>query len=123
MPILSTETVTAMRYLLLPFTPRYVTFAGALVAAIVLLRLSVNDAACWLPFGLAATQASLGTHDLLQTRHSLQRNYPIVGHIRFVMEAIRPEIRQYFAESDIDSTSQCELTRYCAFALRIGLAQ
>ena len=46
-----------MRYLLLPFTRRYVTFAGALVAAIVLLPLSVNDAPYWLPFGLAATLA------------------------------------------------------------------
>ena len=46
--------------------------------------------------------AALGTHDLLQTRHSLLRNYPIVGHIRFLLEEIRPEIRQYFAESDTD---------------------
>jgi hypothetical protein len=43
MPILSTETLTAMRYLLLPFTRRYATYAGALVAAILLLPLSFND--------------------------------------------------------------------------------
>ena len=30
-------------------------------------------------------------------------NYPIVGHIRFLLEAVRPEIRQYFAESDTDA--------------------
>jgi glutamate synthase domain-containing protein 2 len=103
MPLLSKEIVTAMRYLLLPFTRRYTTYTGALVAAILLLPLSFKDAAYWLPFSLAATLALLGTHDLLQTRHSLLRNYPIVGHIRFLLEAIRPEIRQYFAESDIDS--------------------
>jgi hypothetical protein len=92
-----------LRYLLLPFTRRYVIFAGALVAAIVLLPLSFHDPVYWVPFGLTAALALLGTHDLLQTRHSLLRNYPIVGHIRFLLEAIRPEISQYFAESDIDS--------------------
>jgi glutamate synthase domain-containing protein 2 len=91
-----------MRYLLLPFTRRYVTFAGAIAAAILLLPLSFNDTVYWFPFGLAAMLAFLGTHDLLQTQHSLLRNYPIVGHIRFLLEEIRPEIRQYFAESDTD---------------------
>ena len=91
-----------MRYLLLPFTRRYATYAGALVAAILLLPLSFNDPVYWFPFSLAVMLALLGTHDLLQTRHSLLRNYPIVGHIRFLLEEIRPEIRQYFAESDTD---------------------
>ena len=91
-----------MRYLLLPFTRRYVTYAGALVATILLLPLSFNDPVYWFPFGLAAMLALLGTRDLLQTRHSLLRNYPIVGHIRFLLEEIRPEVRQYFAESDTD---------------------
>ena len=91
-----------MRYLLLPFTGRYAAYAGAIVTSILLLPLSFNDPVYWIPFGLAAMLTLLGTHDLLQTRHSLLRNYPIVGHIRFLLEAIRPEIRQYFAESDID---------------------
>ena len=91
-----------MRYLLLPFTRRYVTYSGALVATILLLLLSFSDPVFWFPSGLAAMLALLGTHDLLQTRHSLLRNYPIVGHIRFVLEEIRPEVRQYFAESDTD---------------------
>ena len=51
MPILSTETLTAMRYLLLPFTRRYVTYAGALVAAIVLLVLSFSNPVYWFPCG------------------------------------------------------------------------
>ena len=102
MPILSVETITSMRYLLLPFTPRYVTYAGAIVATILLLILSFSDPVYWFPCGLAAMLALLGTYDLLQTRHSLLRNYPIVGHIRFILEEIRPEVRQYFAESDTD---------------------
>jgi len=48
--------------------------------------------------------ALLGTWDLLQRRHTLLRVYPILGHVRFLMELIRPEIRQYFIESDIEAT-------------------
>jgi glutamate synthase domain-containing protein 2 len=42
----------------------------------------------------------LGVYDQLQIKHSLLRNYPIIGHLRFWLEFIRPEIRQYFIESD-----------------------
>lgn len=42
----------------------------------------------------------LGVHDLRQSRHAVLRNYPVLGHIRFLFEKIRPEIRQYLIESD-----------------------
>ncbi|MGY4827102.1 FMN-binding glutamate synthase family protein [Sphaerotilaceae bacterium SBD11-9] len=42
----------------------------------------------------------LGVRDVLQTRHSVLRNYPVIGHVRFLLEYIRPEMRQYFIESD-----------------------
>jgi glutamate synthase domain-containing protein 2 len=48
--------------------------------------------------------AALGTWDLLQTRHTILRVYPILGHVRFLMELIRPEIRQYFIESNTEAT-------------------
>ena len=50
----------------------------------------------WLP--LLAT----GIHDVLQTRHSLLRIYPVLGHGRYLMEVARPEIQQYFVESNLD---------------------
>ncbi len=40
--------------------------------------------------------------DLLQTGHSILRNYPLIGHFRFWIEALRPEIRQYLIEDDRD---------------------
>jgi glutamate synthase domain-containing protein 2 len=43
-----------------------------------------------------------GWHDVRQTRHSVLRNYPVIGHLRFLLEFIRPEVRQYFIESDRD---------------------
>ncbi len=45
----------------------------------------------------------LGLHDMRQTRHSILRNYPVIGHLRFLLEFIRPEIRQYFLEGDTDA--------------------
>lgn len=51
---------------------------------------------------LFAALALLGLHDVRQTAHSVLRNYPVLGHIRFLMEKIRPEIRQYLLEDDQD---------------------
>ena len=46
----------------------------------------------------------LGVWDLVQKRHTIQRIYPVIGHLRYWLEAIRPEIQQYFVESDVDGT-------------------
>ncbi len=44
----------------------------------------------------------LGIHDMLQPEHTLLRIYPVIGHGRYLMEELRPEIQQYFVESNID---------------------
>jgi glutamate synthase domain-containing protein 2 len=44
----------------------------------------------------------VGVYDLAQRRHSILRNYPILGHARFALEAIRPELQQYFIERNYD---------------------
>src|SRR5688500_9863205 len=61
----------------------------------------------WIAFGFGGGWAlvflflaGLGFRDTQQTRHSVLRNYPVIGHVRFVLEFIRPEIRQYFIEGD-----------------------
>jgi glutamate synthase domain-containing protein 2 len=46
----------------------------------------------------------VGFHDILQKRHTVLRLYPVVGHIRYLLESYRPEIQQYFVESDINGT-------------------
>jgi glutamate synthase domain-containing protein 2 len=43
---------------------------------------------------------ALGWRDTRQQRHAVLRNYPVIGHLRFLLEYIRPEMRQYFIESD-----------------------
>jgi len=65
------------------------------------------SAFAWIAFGVGGLLAlvclflvALGWRDTRQTRHSVLRNYPVIGHLRFLLEFIRPEMRQYFIESD-----------------------
>ena len=43
-----------------------------------------------------------GVADMLQTKQAIRRNFPVVGHMRYLLELIRPEINQYFIESNSD---------------------
>ena len=45
----------------------------------------------------------LGVADLRQHKHAILRNYPVIGHLRFLLESIRPELRQYIIEGDNDA--------------------
>ena len=54
----------------------------------------------WLGDRLRRSWSLVGLRDVLQTRHAVLRNYPVIGHLRFLLEFIRPEMRQYFIESD-----------------------
>ena len=56
----------------------------------------------WLPIVFLGL-VLLGLRDTLQTHHSILRNYPVIGHLRFLFEFIRPEMRQYFIEGDNES--------------------
>lgn len=52
---------------------------------------------------LIGTLLSLvGLNDLRQRQHAVRRNYPILGNLRYLIETIRPEIRQYLLEGDDD---------------------
>lgn len=52
----------------------------------------------------AMSLSALGLFDLTQPHSSVLRNYPISARLRFLLETFRPEIRQYFVESDQDAT-------------------
>lgn len=45
---------------------------------------------------------ALGVADILQKKQSIRRNFPIVGRFRYLLESIRPEIMQYFVETDTE---------------------
>jgi glutamate synthase domain-containing protein 2 len=58
----------------------------------------------WHAFIFFSVLSGIGIYDLIQTKMSILRNYPVIGHLRFLLEYIRPEIRQYFIEGDNDET-------------------
>jgi glutamate synthase domain-containing protein 2 len=60
----------------------------------------------WAPIGwilwLVVPAILLGIYDAMQTRHAIRRNFPFVGHFRYILESIGPEMNQYFVESATD---------------------
>ena len=79
---------------------RYGTLAFACIMTVVCLLIGLTVGwVLWLALGFGLVTA-LGVYDTQQTRHAVTKNYPILGHIRFLFEKIRPEIRQYLIEDD-----------------------
>jgi glutamate synthase domain-containing protein 2 len=65
----------------------------------------------WMCAALPVILTLIGIRDIAQTRHSILRNYPIIGHLRFFLESIRPELRQYLVESDVEERPFSRLQR------------
>src|SRR5437763_13063555 len=97
-----------MDTLLIPFSPRYIILTICAVVTALLLGIGVFDhnpkiwEAVLIPIAIFGLLTLLGIRDLTQKSHAVLRNYPISAHIRFVLEEIRPEMRQYFFESEKD---------------------
>ena len=84
---------------------RYAAFALVVVVSVGAMLLSVANSPWWCLLALPCLALTLlGVYDILQTRHAIRRNYPVIGNLRFIFEAIRPEIRQYFLEDDTNAT-------------------
>jgi len=62
----------------------------------------------------------LGIYDILQRKHTVWRNFPVVGHLRYVFEAIRPEIQQYFIEADWSGRPLNRMHRVLVYARAKG---
>ena len=82
---------------------RFIPLIGVSVLAFISLVLMLAWSG-WFVFALAlfGVLSAMGLYDVVQTKHSILRNYPVLGHMRFFFEGIRPEIRQYLIESDQD---------------------
>ena len=64
--------------------------------------------------------SALGWWDVAQSQRSVLRNYPIIGHIRYMLEKVRPELRQYFLESDTEATPFSRSQRSLVYARAKG---
>ena len=93
-----------MHVLLLPFAPRFLIYTTVIAGTVLMLGLAIWQPGLipllFVPVAVFAGLAVLGTVDLIQTRHAVLRNYPISAHLRFMLEKIRPEMRQYFFEDE-----------------------
>src|SRR3982075_4038403 len=95
-----------METLMLPFSPRYIVLTICAVVTALLLGIGIVDRKVLdlvlIPILIFGGLTALGIRDLLQQNHAVLRNYPISAHLRFLLEEIRPEMRQYFFESEKD---------------------
>ncbi len=86
---------------LLPPPGRYLVFGLCILCLILSVGIgAAGEGWAWLAAIPFAILTVLGLRDLGQVKHSIQRNYPVIGHIRWWVEAVRPEIRQYLIEAD-----------------------
>ncbi len=84
------------------FPLRWLTWLACALAGMIFAFVWIvmpGGVAGWLALVFLAL-AVLGIRDVRQTKRAVLRNYPVAGHLRYLLESIRPEIRQYFIESD-----------------------
>lgn len=75
----------------------------------------------WFAAGVLAALGLLGSYDLLQRGHTVLRNYPVIGHARYLLEAIRPELQQYFVERNFDGRPYDRDTRSIVYERAKGV--
>jgi glutamate synthase domain-containing protein 2 len=90
----------------LAFAPRFLALTLATVLAGLSGLLLLGGASPWwfAGVGIFGGLTALGLRDLFNPHHAVLRNYPIIAHLRFMLEAIRPEMRQYFFEDEKTGT-------------------
>ena len=95
-----------MQTLMLPFSPRFIILTLCILFSVLLTAAAIYDPddiiLFAIPLVVFVLLSALGIRDLVQKNHAVLRNYPISAHVRFLLEEIRPEMRQYFFESEKD---------------------
>lgn len=81
---------------------RYFVFWAVTALSVGLLVLAATHGLSWGWALIPLVLTVIGIHDMVQRRHAVLRNYPLIGHFRFIFESIRPELRQYFFEDEMD---------------------
>src|SRR5687768_11173416 len=80
---------------------QFISFAVVSIVGVLVISWIMSPLALWAFAGLGPV-LFIGFRDYFQTKHTIRRNFPIFGNFRYVFEAIRPEINQYFVESNTD---------------------
>ena len=98
------------------YTAMALAVIGTLLSLFTLVAFGIGGWAFLIFGGLSA----LGWWDVAQSQRSVLRNYPIIGHIRYMLEKVRPELRQYFLESDTEATPFSRSQRSLVYARAKG---
>ncbi len=77
------------------FTILFVLLAGCITLALMW-------SGVWVAVGLVCVLIAIAVQDVVQRKHAILRNFPLLGRFRYLFEMIRPEIQQYFVEADTD---------------------
>ncbi|MDN5743485.1 MAG: FMN-binding glutamate synthase family protein [Nocardioidaceae bacterium] len=103
---------------------RFVVVALFLLVGVLSVVLAVMGGwAWWVLAALGPSLGLLGVYDLTQRRHAVLRNYPIAGHMRYLLESIRPEIQQYFIERNFDGRPYDRDTRTAIYERAKGIKE
>lgn len=81
---------------------RRVFYAASLAALVLIGLLALRWPAALWSLVVVGPLIALGLYDSLQRKRAVLRNWPVIGRFRYVFETLRPEIQQYFIESDTD---------------------
>src|SRR6476469_945846 len=101
---------------------RFFLCASVLVTgALVTLAAVLGGPGWWALLGGVAIIIVKGLWDVLQRRHSILRNYPVLGHMRFLLEGIPPELQQYFIERNFDGRPYDRDTRSIIYERAKGI--
>lgn len=103
------------KILKLSLLSRYAFFAATVVPTVASLFF-LGETFGILVFVVSGTLALVGLFDIVQKKHSITRNYPILGHARFMIEAVRPELRQYLFETDFEKLPFSRTQRALVYA-------
>lgn len=79
---------------------RGIVLIFVLLNGIVLKEAYINNPAYYWYLLLLLPLLLLAIYNIIQKKHTILRNYPVIGYLRYILETIRPEMRQYFFESD-----------------------
>jgi glutamate synthase domain-containing protein 2 len=84
--------------------PRKIFIYSAILLCAAIFALAYLSLYALWAFVLVGPLIYMGVRDMVQKKQSIKRNFPLIGRMRYVLENIRPEIYQYFIESDTDGT-------------------
>ncbi len=83
---------------------RYAFWIFCVISFGVALFMGLTSVWGWIFSFVFGALSLLGIWNISQPRHSILRNYPVIGHVRWIIEMIRPEIRQYLLEGENEQT-------------------